>query len=682
MSIPGRLAVLALRPAAEGALQATGQSAGDAAVEPVSQFLVRHFAEHSTAFADSLRLAIDRSWKAIEVALNGVLWLRQVSNAEDKSVIDLLTPFVQRTEHKFGQRESQRRSALAELKDARNKNYLSIPVAISDTMPAALAGGVALYAKFDDDERLQKADRMAVRQIGDELKQAGYRNLASILSPGEGEPLLAIAARFFFRNSIEPGSLLAEVFAFAKSEELPPRLQAGLSGLCEVMTYHARRLEELLGNFPKTIVEPPVIPLILKMEQEARGSDHAELYQTIDDLRRRFDLTHESVQPHDQHTVQNLTNHRQILNVIDQYRALPESERRSRPALLNAIAQFELAIGDANAAVRDFHFVAVMLDDQAAKALAYMNAHRAALLQPDYLTALQELLDAIRVDGRRVATFPVGRYIPNRILSSDGFSTAYSCKQKHTHAPVEVKTLSAQYLERDVDDIFRDAQALNAIGHPAIIHIQDCAFVDSAKRQRPYMVMDLFDELTLEQYVTRNGTLSPDDLALLMEPVAAALQAAHAKNIVHGNIKPATLLVKRLANAGGAARWEVKLIDFGLAIKAPYLRTGRASKPGANPSAFASPEQLGRFPGVEVGPRSDVYSFGKTCCFALFQTASPSAENWTVVPPTLAELLERCLSEKPVDRPADFAAIHECLTRLAQKAAPTPPITSAFEVVD
>src|SRR5579864_9243956 len=128
MSIPGRLAVLALRPVAEGALQATGRSAGDAAIESVSQFLVRQFAEHSTAFADSLRLAIDRSWKAIEVALNGVLWLRQVANAEDKSVIDLLTPFVQRTEHKFGQQESQRRSALAELKDAHNKNYLSIPV--------------------------------------------------------------------------------------------------------------------------------------------------------------------------------------------------------------------------------------------------------------------------------------------------------------------------------------------------------------------------------------------------------------------------------------------------------------------------------------------------------------------------------------------------------------------------
>ena len=62
MSVPGRLAVLAIRPLAEGALQATGQGPGDSAIEPVNQFLDRHFAEQATAFADALRRAIDQSW--------------------------------------------------------------------------------------------------------------------------------------------------------------------------------------------------------------------------------------------------------------------------------------------------------------------------------------------------------------------------------------------------------------------------------------------------------------------------------------------------------------------------------------------------------------------------------------------------------------------------------------------
>jgi serine/threonine protein kinase len=43
---------------------------------------------------------------------------------------------------------------------------------------------------------------------------------------------------------------------------------------------------------------------------------------------------------------------------------------------------------------------------------------------------------------------------------------------------------------------------------------------------------------------------------------------------------------------------------------------------------YAAPEQMGKLKGVAVGPSSDVYGFGKTCCFALFGTAQPTFQHW------------------------------------------------------
>src|SRR5262249_24615011 len=123
---------------------------------------------------------------------------------------------------------------------------------------------------------------------------------------------------------------------------------------------------------------------------------------------------------------------------------------------------------------------------------------------------------------------------------------------------------------------------------------------------------------------------------------------------------------------------QVKLIDFGLAMK----RTGRetllatsATLTGSSIAGtldYAAPEQMGKLPGVPVRPASDVYGFGKTCCYALFQTPQPLLRHWRSVPDHLAELLESCLEDRPEQRPQDFGAV---LARLggAEPPAPAPP---------
>ena len=154
-----------------------------------------------------------------------------------------------------------------------------------------------------------------------------------------------------------------------------------------------------------------------------------------------------------------------------------------------------------------------------------------------------------------------------------------------------------------------------------------------ARKSRPFLVMDYFPGQTLEAYVKEHGPLPVDEVLRLARLVAAALKAGHAKGILHRDLKPANLLVRKDDDG-----WKVKVIDFGLAQRTRAKEsTARSARTVAGASIagtidYAAPEQMGKLPGVEVGPPSDVYGFGKTCCYALFQTPLPVLKHWQSVP--------------------------------------------------
>ena len=144
------------------------------------------------------------------------------------------------------------------------------------------------------------------------------------------------------------------------------------------------------------------------------------------------------------------------------------------------------------------------------------------------------------------------------------------------------------------------------------------------------------------QYGKTARSRSPDALLALACAVAEGLQAAHGHGVLHRDVKPANLLVRRENKC-----WQVKLIDFGLALQRRGLQStaGNAAHDSTGVSGvagtvdYAAPEQLGRLKGVSVGPYSDVYGFAKTCCYALFGVAQPLPRHWQSVPPALAQLL-------------------------------------------
>ncbi len=245
-----------------------------------------------------------------------------------------------------------------------------------------------------------------------------------------------------------------------------------------------------------------------------------------------------------------------------------------------------------------------------------------------------------------------------------------------------VKVVTPEGIERDIRSVFEEAGALDSIQHPAIIRLRECDFADPG-RTRPYLVMEYFDGQTLEGIVRDAGPVSSDKVVPIFLPIAEALHAAHGRGVLHRDIKPANLLVK--PGASPWEPWQVKIIDFGLALKQTLLAdAGTTTRQGrtmmgasiAGTIDYAAPEQMGKFPGVRIGPAADVYGFGRTCCYALFRTPNPLRAHWRQVPDELADILEGCLHEDPHERVPGFGPIVERLKQLhgAPEAVQSVPV--------
>ncbi len=214
------------------------------------------------------------------------------------------------------------------------------------------------------------------------------------------------------------------------------------------------------------------------------------------------------------------------------------------------------------------------------------------------------------------------------------------------------------------------------------MRVQYGRFTDSVTRRGPYIVMDYFQGESLQKYLdrTKQGLAQslPDFLAVAM-PVARALHAAHLLGIYHRDVKPDNVLARRTGS-----QWDVRLIDFGLAVKCEVARNSqvapRKSLQGlaaAGTADFAAPEQMGKR-GDPIGPWSDVYGFGRFCSYALFRTTTLLRAHWLSLPEKLAELIEHCLHEAPGDRYQAFEPIVALLAELQNpqtNVAATPKAT-------
>jgi eukaryotic-like serine/threonine-protein kinase len=195
-----------------------------------------------------------------------------------------------------------------------------------------------------------------------------------------------------------------------------------------------------------------------------------------------------------------------------------------------------------------------------------------------------------------IGTVLSGRYRLEAKLGSGGMSTVYLARDETLDRAVAVKVMHREMSEQaDQLERFRqEARAVAKLSHPNVVSVID-AGEDGG---HPYIVFEYVEGETLKQRINRIGALDTQEALAYAIEVARGLSVAHARQMVHRDIKPQNILI----DAEGRA----KLTDFGISRQleqAGMTATGRV----LGTTDYVAPEQA---MGQGVDPRSDIYSLG------------------------------------------------------------------------
>jgi serine/threonine protein kinase len=302
---------------------------------------------------------------------------------------------------------------------------------------------------------------------------------------------------------------------------------------------------------------------------------------------------------------------------------------------------------------------------------------------PNCLRCFDDPIPACPFDGSGLANSFAGsllidgKYRIERRLGSGGMGSVYLALHVSLEKYFAVKLINidgpvpVQYRER----FENEARALGRLKHPNIVDVTDYG-IDSRGGGLPYLVMEYLEGGTVRQRMRRGENTPFLETLPLLHQLAAGIDAAHAKGIVHGDLKPANLL---------AGTGVVKIVDFGLArlgstegtarsdLAADTSRTGSGTIRGT--PAYMAPEL---FRGEEATRASDRFAFGVIAYELLTGTlpfgrealevrkqvqqpaAAPSATS-SLIPPELDSPVMRLLAAGPDDRPSSATAAVEAM---------------------
>ncbi len=266
-------------------------------------------------------------------------------------------------------------------------------------------------------------------------------------------------------------------------------------------------------------------------------------------------------------------------------------------------------------------------------------------------------------------------------IDKGSFATVYRGRDLRSDEIVAIKIPEEEHLQEPefVKRFEREAKTAQALDHPNIVRVLDYGVDDG----QHYLVMEFVQGRTLDQVLSEGGALPLEEALDISRQIASALESAHAKGVVHRDIKPRNLMITE----EGA----VKVMDFGIARAAAYSTLTRSGSFMGTPH-YISPE-LAR--GERADIRSDIYSLGAVLYQMLTGKTPFEAENpWGIVvqhmeavppwpsasregiPDWVDDIVAKMMAKDPADR---FPTPTELLAALQAEGGETRPPMAAPE---
>jgi eukaryotic-like serine/threonine-protein kinase len=272
----------------------------------------------------------------------------------------------------------------------------------------------------------------------------------------------------------------------------------------------------------------------------------------------------------------------------------------------------------------------------------------------------------------------VGRYQVQDTIGTGATSRVVRGYDPLIDRYVAIKLFSPELASGDARTRFlREARVVGQISHPAVVTLHDMGVEESTLT--PYLVMELIEGQSVEKTLGKGSVPFPSACNWAAH-VAVALANAHRRGIIHGDIKPANILITNDNR--------VKLTDFGMARLAKH-DNGDTSLYGT--PAYWCPEQIH---GRPQDARSDIFSLGvvlyemltgispfagptlqSVCNHVLSSTPLPVTQSNPSLPGAVNDVLAGCLAKDPQHRFASAETLAEYLFPLARRA-PSPAQTA------
>ena len=253
-----------------------------------------------------------------------------------------------------------------------------------------------------------------------------------------------------------------------------------------------------------------------------------------------------------------------------------------------------------------------------------------------------------------------GRYRILRQLGEGGMGSVWLAEDwQLDNRKVAIKMLPTIVVKdkRAYQQLKSEALVSLKLVHPNIVTLR--AFEEN--NGAPFLVMDYIKGQTLSDYLAVKGKLSEKETVALLKPIAAALDYAHSEKVIHRDVKPSNIIIRKDGHPF--------ILDFGIAREIQESMTRVTGRTISGTLLYMSPEQLR---GAPPAPAQDVYSF-----------AAMAYECLKGEPPfSRGEIAYQILNEKPNPLTGSSQFIAVIMSGLAKKPEDRPKSCTAIVAID